>query len=315
MKTSPNGDQNYRNGITPMSKINFSDYAIAFLDILGFKNFIVNAEIPGSKEIIEFDELQKVIRRQLILTSDAGKKQYLFPKAVGLKCISISDSFILSAPFSCADDDTCSGLVAVSIKAIQLAHQLLKMGFLLRGGISVGKVYRTDRNIFGTGYQSAYETESQLSKNPRILLHQSAEEALQDNHHFGLKTTSLSIFMKDGNSFILDTLNAHWSYIGNNRNCNTDKIYRGYKSTIEEKLDGIENAGAREKWEWVARLFNAKVRDSSDLRSIPPIDMDRISPFSFTSIDSEVSFKEAFAPFIAESKYVKGFCLPEEPQD
>jgi hypothetical protein len=294
-----------------MDKIAFTNCAVAFLDILGFKEFIAKAEKPETEEFREFCNLQNVVRRQMRFTSDDGHKQSLFPKSLGLKFIYISDSFILSAPFDSVDRSTYSGLVAVSIKTIQLAHQLLKMGFLLRGGISVGNIYRTDSNIFGTGYQNSYETESKYAANPRVLLHQSAVDALKSDHHGGLTTASLSIFMKEGEQFMLDTLNTHWSYVGNRENCNINKIYNGYKATIERNLEKLSNSRAREKWEWMAKLFNAKRKDSSDLRDISEININKISKFTFGHTISTETFKEAFAQSIAEPRYVTKFLLPD----
>ena len=155
-------------------------------------------ELPGSREFDDFYELQRAVRKQLAFISDDGREQYLFPEDVELALLHISDSFILSAPIRPSGRPAYNGLVAVSIKAIQLAHQLLKMGFLLRGGVAVGAVYRTAHNIFGTGYQNAYETESKFARMPRILLHKSAEAALEDGFHSGVPMRILSIFMKEG---------------------------------------------------------------------------------------------------------------------
>ena len=211
-----------------MSEIVFRTCAVAFLDILGFQNFIRRVEEPDSEALNEFSRLQEVIRRQLIFTTSDTQQQHLFPSDLGLECIHISDSFILSAPISSDAHPGYSGLVAVSIKAIQLSHQLLGMGFLLRGGISVGNVYRTPKNIFGTGYQDAYNTEAYCAATPRILFHQSAAKALENDHHSGVKTTNLSIIMKEDHQFILDSLNTHWSYVGDDPDFNVLDVYNGY---------------------------------------------------------------------------------------
>src|SRR6266853_1461330 len=130
------------------------------------------------------------------------------------------------------------------------------MGLLLRGGIAVGSVYRTYSNIFGTGYQNAYETESNLAKAPRILLHPSAVDRLEGDHHSGRRLGEFSIFMSEsGQQFILDTLHTHWSYVGNDRDCDLTKLFNGYKATIEHNLSTLsQRERGRDKWEWLAKL-------------------------------------------------------------
>jgi hypothetical protein len=298
-----------------MDKVIFKRCAVAFLDILGFKEFMRNVEIPDSKEYGDFCQLQRVVSNQLACTTDDDREQHLFPKDVGLEIIYISDSFILSAPISSGDQAGYNGLVAVSIKAIQLAHQLLKMGFLLRGGVAVGTVYRTDSNIFGTGYQKAYETECQCARTPRILLHESAEEVLKHCFHFGCPIRILSIVMKDGSDSILDTLNSHWGYIGQDRDCDVPQIYDGYRTKIEENLSKLEVGGRREKWEWMAELFNAKQKDASDLHGVTRISEDKFSNVVFGQANNpeQTTFREAFGPFIGRSKHVT-IGVPNSPE-
>src|SRR5258707_7496816 len=110
-----------------MAEVNFTQCAVAFLDILGFKDFIVAAEVTGSKEFEQFCQLQDAIDRQLEFATDDEQEQHRFPKDVGLTAIHISDSFVLSAPISNENRSGYSGLVAAAIKTIQLAHQLIGM--------------------------------------------------------------------------------------------------------------------------------------------------------------------------------------------
>jgi hypothetical protein len=51
-----------------MDKIEFTQRAVAFVDILGFKNFIKTAERPGTSEFGLFCDLLGVARRQLDFT-------------------------------------------------------------------------------------------------------------------------------------------------------------------------------------------------------------------------------------------------------
>jgi hypothetical protein len=156
-------------------------------------------------------------------------------------------------------------------------------------------------NIFGTGYQYAYETESNPAKTPRVLLHSSASERLERDRHSGLRLGEFPIFMREGQDLILDTLYMHWSYIGDDRNCDLVQAFSDYKVIIEGQLSVLSPGPARDKWKWMARFFNAKQRVSMDLRCISPIDLDQSSTFAFGPVieQSQPTFREAFGRFMA----------------
>jgi hypothetical protein len=280
----------------------FTPCAVAFLDILGFERFIEAAERVDSHESRQFCELQTVISSQLEFnqTKDAPGQDHCFPSDVGLQIVHVSDSFVLSAPLC---NDACpgySGVVAVSIKSIQLAHQLLKMGFLVRGGLAVGNLYRTESNVFGTAYQAAYKTE-RCAGNPRVLFHQSAAAHLDTDAHMGVPLCGLSIFAKEGDEIILNTLAAHPTYVGDRTGIDVAETFRSYKKTIEQQLSELPRGRAREKWEWMARYFNAKQRHSIELTSVGTIEMDNYRLFQFGPLitHSGSTFQEAFASFLA----------------
>jgi len=48
-----------------MEKIEFEERAVAFLDILGFKDFIAKAEQAGTNEHMKFGELIEVINNHV----------------------------------------------------------------------------------------------------------------------------------------------------------------------------------------------------------------------------------------------------------
>jgi hypothetical protein len=53
------------NEISVMAEVNFAQCAVAFLDILGVKDFIAAAEVNGSNESAQFHQLLDAINRQL----------------------------------------------------------------------------------------------------------------------------------------------------------------------------------------------------------------------------------------------------------
>jgi hypothetical protein len=251
-----------------MGNIKFEERAVAFLDILGFKEFIKDAEKVGSYEYTKLCDLQGVIESQIDISSEtAGGKGRKFLPEMELKCTYISDSIILSAPIS---NGSFSGLTVVAMKTIQIAHQLLKMGFLMRGGIAVGLASHTERNIFGTGYQVAYEIQEKHACTPRVLLHKSAADLLDGS---GRGESIFSCWVKEDDNWLVNTLYPHWSYIGGRSQC-PNELFLGYRKTIIENLNKHPlGSSIRGKWEWMAGYLNETVKRCSDIQRVESIDL------------------------------------------
>ncbi|MHB1301731.1 MAG: hypothetical protein ACYCY8_12825 [Burkholderiales bacterium] len=269
--------------------INFEDRAVAFLDILGFKTFIQKAEVNGSDENRKLCDLKAVIEAELDVSE--------FHINLKPTCTYISDSVILSAPVC---DNDCSGLVGVAIKTIQIAHQLLGMGFLVRGCILVGTAAHDKSNIFGSAYMDAVEAEKK-EKAPRILMLKRAAEILNSDaryHHY--RFCELSTFLKEGDDWIVDTLNPHSSYIGDNKQ-DPSRLFEDYKNTIVENLQKFPlGCKVRGKWEWMAGFFNDRlIRYRGDIRNVEKIDLPMPpSPFRQGDAD-EAPDPDWMAPFNA----------------
>src|SRR5262249_47032988 len=140
--------------------------AVGFIDILGFKQLIDEAEAsqPGFQKLVEL----RMVLDGHVLFDNAGLAQTV-PNELKPKYIFISDSIILSAPLNHGHRNLADGLGIVVIKTIQIAQKIIELGHLVRGGISIGNVWHDERNIFGTGYVGAHETE-RLAVYPRVLL-------------------------------------------------------------------------------------------------------------------------------------------------
>ncbi|MHB0991704.1 MAG: hypothetical protein ACYC0M_10555 [Burkholderiales bacterium] len=234
----------------------FSHHAVVYLDILGFKNFVENAEKdPGALQ--QLNKLfSEVIPREIL--PDGKNSNY--PEAFGMKCLNISDSFIVSAPIS--EHPTHPALVVVSMKAIQIAHALLDMGLLVRGAIAVGNVYRTDSNIMGTAYQKAVDGEKN-AVNPQIVLTESAEKNLDEFNE--KREFKYAIFAKNElGEIILNAIYPEQSYLPDLHG-DVNDYFKKYRVTILENLSH-EDQKARAKWLWFAGLFDANVRFFSEIK-------------------------------------------------
>ena len=252
--------------------INFENRAVAYLDILGFKDFIEQAERPETEQQRQLVDLEETIRTEI---KGEGYHPLLKPT-----CTFISDSIICSARVG---DDDCGGLVGVTMKTIQIAHRLLRMGFLLRGGITIGTVSHDSHNIYGTGYMDALRTE-QEAHNPKVLLADSAASLLERAPDCGV----LSVFLREGDKWVVNTLEDHHeTYTGVSGPAAHTALFTDYRQTIVRNLEQHPlGSDIRGKWEWMAGFFNywARHGNTSGVETIslpmPPLDLRAGMPLS-----------------------------------
>ena|ERR1700682_528226 len=159
---------------------NFQECAVAFLDILGFKTIISDAEESpvGLQRLVD---LRKVLDDHVDFDNSTVHPNV--PPSMRPKYLFVSDSIIFSAPLKY---DQYDGLDIVIVKCIQVAQKILQLGHLVRGGVSVGKVWHDDKNIFGSGYIDAYGMEGKAI-HPKILLSKHASEIWRQPSRFAPK--------------------------------------------------------------------------------------------------------------------------------
>ncbi|THD10097.1 hypothetical protein B1806_09510 [Metallibacterium scheffleri] len=147
-------------------------------------------------------------------------------------------------------------MIAVSIKAIQIAHALLDMGFLVRGAVAVGNVYCTDSNILGTGYQEAVNGEK-AAHNPQIALTESAKQEL-DRLIRDPNCPRYAIFAQNElGQVLLDSIYPHADYMPT-KSKSVAEYYGHYREIIVSNLAHKEQR-VSEKWRWFAAFFNTNV--------------------------------------------------------
>lgn len=151
--------------------VKFENRVVAFVDILGFKSEIHKAE-NDVEYLKEFSKLIELLESS-VDALDSGVRHKV-PAELIPKHIVISDSIVLSAPFSVEEHPWYDGLSIIAMRCIQLTHIFLSKGYLIRGGIAIGKTCHTDNNIYGSAFQEAYNFEKKLTP-PCIALTKSAQ--------------------------------------------------------------------------------------------------------------------------------------------
>jgi hypothetical protein len=132
------------------TELQFEERAVAFIDVLGFKQLVNRACEGELQSITKLDDVHQLLKNSLKnLENDLPEKyKHLSPHHTY-----ISDCIILSSPLSAPDASHADGLLTVIMRCIQLTHIFLENGHLIRGGIEIGKVWHSESNIIGTAYQ------------------------------------------------------------------------------------------------------------------------------------------------------------------
>jgi hypothetical protein len=225
----------------------FEQRAVGFLDILGFKQLIDEAEASQAG----FQRLAglRAVLDNHVRFDNAGIAQTV-PDKLKPRYIFVSDSIILSAPLSHGNKNLTDGLGIVVVKAIQIAQKIIELGHLVRGGIAVGSVWHDERNIFGTGYINAHQVE-QEANHPRLMLSPTAVDIWRTPGR-----VERTLCIEDGADLIVDVLHTYYL-----RETEAELPYEGYFQALSAHINSNLQRmplGSRDraKWEWMVGFFN-----------------------------------------------------------
>lgn len=218
-------------------EIDYSDYYVAFLDVLGFKN-LVNSKKPEDKQKInDYFNLIKEI------TDDLKKIQS--KKDIG--AIIISDSVILSVPIGIDQSEKIHNLRELCIAIQKIQFKLAEKNIWLRGAISSGEAYFSsqDSQVIGPAYINAYLLEERLAIHPRVIL---------DNKII----TDLNL------SSAQELIN----YVNNSETCSQEYDLQQRNVLFKWKSGGIEKEGLKKDVALFVDYLAYAFEDESKLESI-----------------------------------------------
>ena len=224
--------------------IEFEERAVAFIDVLGFSP-LVNSANDDSTYYEKLNKLIELLGSAIPLLD--SKVSTEVPSELIPKHIYISDSIILSAPLRPNIRTNYRGLSILVMRAIQLTHMLLNAGYLIKGGISVGKVWHSDTNIVGPAYQEAYKMESSGIA-PHIRLTDSAMKYWKETEGGGNRMS-----LEYRGEFMVNGL--HDFYINSSSQGTAKKAFAKYSEIIEENVNGNLPEPARYKWWWMSQYL------------------------------------------------------------
>ncbi len=236
-----------------MSKI-YQNGVVAFIDLLGFKE-----AVKVEKNAPEILHILQQIKNGENSSHKADIEKSRTTATIKLKpaISAASDSLAITIPESLFNETISWRHAVIEILNItqQLANFLIGKGFLIRGGLTVGKVYHENNIIFGPGHVSAYELESKVAKYPRIVASQELVDLFNADKNGGTQ----ECFIKDDDGhYHLDYLPIALQYFARGE-C--------YHKIIQEKILHLMKTSSSdqralrilEKWMWFEKYHQMTV--------------------------------------------------------
>ncbi|MEX0723503.1 MAG: hypothetical protein WD053_06490 [Gracilimonas sp.] len=170
-----------------------------------------------------------------------------------------SDSIVVS--FQLTDKNA---FIQLLDDIMQIVVNFILKGYLVRGGITYGKLLHEENIVFGPAMISAYELESKIAIYPRIIFDKELVEELINNGDFALKSLfndeiESTYFWKEDfdGKYYLNYMKGSEIYMDPSE-------YYGYflpelRKFITKALRNRSNQSVRTKYGWLRTKFNEQL--------------------------------------------------------
>jgi hypothetical protein len=246
----------------------YEEQFVGYIDFLGFSE--------ASKDSDERKRLQIL---QLLQGLAAGRGEFdiksttegtLRNTNMRAAVSTFSDHVVVSYPLAAVRNDVPEGERVVAIHVLSHFGQLvtavavaaLRIGFLIRGGASIGFLYHSQGVIFGPALIDAYMIESRTSVYPRVVLSPSVTSK-QD----WLLMSSLMVAKDDDGLHHVDYFNVMTNVAvqpGPTYNVEIKRWFTETVSTVNKNLRELKQEGRLNelaKWTWFARRFHVLIEN------------------------------------------------------
>lgn len=231
-----------------MSKI-YKEHVIAFVDLLGFKEALDSNEM--AEKILSI--LQK-FKNGENPTSNSTLMINGQIHEIGIKpaITAFSDHLVISFSEEKLRGEISWRHAVIEILNIaqQLATIIIAEGFLLRGGITKGKLYHENGVVFGEALVEAYHLESSIANNPRIVASRKLYDCFQEDRNGWAYEC---FFQDEDGMYCLDYLPAMLSVT-------TDDVRKKFPLLIQENIKKLEGDHKKikeyKKWRWFETYYN-----------------------------------------------------------
>ncbi|UYZ65259.1 hypothetical protein [Hymenobacter weizhouensis] len=238
---------------------------VAFIDILGFKNFLGKGGDASFNTIYNaLAELQDRFAKPMQGWSTGAKKAL----NINTQALQVSDCLIISR---LAEEK--GGVQSMLFDCAYAIHTLIRHGFLCRGAIKVGEMYHNGNMLFGEAYVRAYLAEESerlpIIKFDSELFDLARQYPAPSNEGFGsweenFVRQNCKQLMTD--TYYLDYFTDYDDRFGPGEG-EASVHYHALRQIIVNGLALGKNASPYEKFRWAADQFNL----SANRFQLPPI--------------------------------------------
>jgi len=132
----------------------------AFLDVLGFSDRIIDSFNTSDGNAL-LQEFHGMLKRRIDELKEDTKGSHLYMKA-------FTDNVILAHPIFSEDGEAEFAFILWSLAEYQF--EMVKKGFFIRGGLSVGPLFIDENTVYGPALLEAYILENSVAVNPIVSL-------------------------------------------------------------------------------------------------------------------------------------------------
>lgn len=233
---------------------------LCFLDVLGYRQTIING---GDTAGGAFHQALAASYPAMLAEMGVGDLGLQDIPVFALK--TFTDNIVLARPIG-EDGESELGNVTMAVAALQT--NLALQGYFVRGAIAIGPAYVDDYGVFGSALIEAYEGETQLARDPRIILCESAlQSALQHISYYRPSAHSPQnlIMRRDSDEQAFVNYLEHLAPAPSEGGFGYEELTRHRDIVIQQLELFRAQPVIWSKYEWVARYHNDFCERYADL--------------------------------------------------
>jgi hypothetical protein len=248
----------------------YGEHFAAFIDFLGFSEASSGIDEATRVKVLELLVSLASLRSEFhaaVTDHPDGSKQHLITPAIS----TFSDHILVSYPLeqlatkAGMDEGSVPMLLLLQLQSLiaAVAARALRLGFLVRGGATIGKLYHANGVAFGEAMVEASQLEAQLAIYPRVVL------SKQITGRPGWVANPLAISKDQDGIYHLDycrMMFARAATPGNNYLAEVKTWWDSVIPVIERNLRDLEHTGKLKelaKWTWFAKNFAQTMRSKN----------------------------------------------------
>jgi hypothetical protein len=241
----------------------YEEQFTAFIDFLGFSEASTGTDDSTRLKIrnllLELSELRGEFDVQSTVQETGKMHQY--KPAIS----TFSDNIVISYPLRPISDVTGHNEHGTAVVVMFMFNRLLtriaaaalRIGFLLRGGATIGKLYHSRGVVFGEALVEAYEIESRTAIYPRVVLsNKITSKGTWIENPVCITKGYDGLFHFDYFTMLVHSA----SMPGDNHAANVKEWFEDISGIIDKNLREFESKGELKKlakWAWFAREFRS----------------------------------------------------------